>query len=103
MTKRKREIFTVIESKNNWFEASDSITHTAESAEGSTGWLLASDTSSDSITTNDWGVEESGSDHHTEPRAEASQLASDCSQVVADVGLVTEVAANSFIQPKAYT
>ena len=103
MTKRKREIFTVIESINNWFEASDSITHTAEGSEGGAGWFLTSDTSSDSITTNGCGVEEAGSDHHTEPGTEAAQLASDCNQGGADVVLAAEVAANSLNHTKAST
>ena len=72
MTKRKREIFTVIESINNWFEASDSINHKAESSEEGAGWIATKDTPFESTTTIDCGVEEVSSDHHTELGTEAT-------------------------------
>ena len=67
MTKRKRDIFTIIESINNWLEASEPTTNTIEGSEGDTGNLGTIRTSSDSITTNGWVVEGVGPDNNAKP------------------------------------
>ena len=103
MTKRKRDIFTVIESINNWFEASDPTTNTTEDPKGDTGNLGTIGTSSDSITTNGWVVEGAGPDNDAEPWAEAVQLGSNHTHGGTDLGLEAEVAASSILAPEAST
>ena len=103
MTKRKRDIFTIIESINNWLEASEPTTNTIEGSEGDTGNLGTIHTSSDSITTNGWVVEGVGPDNNAKPWTEAVQLASNRNHGGTDLGLKVEVAANSIPEPKVST
>ena len=57
MTKRKRDIFTVIESINNWFEASEPCTNSTADHEGvSSGPEHISDLGT-SIMVNGWAAE----------------------------------------------
>lgn len=50
MTKWKRDIFTVIDSINNWFEASAHNTSPLEDPEGDANHLENSSTSADQVT-----------------------------------------------------
>ena len=102
MTKHKRDIFTVIESINNWFEASEPTTNT-KGSEVAIGNLGTIDTSSDSIMTNGWVVEGVGPDNDAEPWTEAVQLASNRNHRGTDLGLKAEVAASSIPKPKVST
>ena len=75
MTKRKRDIFTVIESINNWFEAIEPNTNTSEGPEGEAVGLGAIGTSSDHITTHSGVAEVAGSDYTEGPWIETVQVA----------------------------
>ena len=74
MTKRKRDIFTIIESINKWFEASESNTNTLEDPEDKTNLLIANNGSSDSLTVNGLSVESSRPAEILIPGAEASHV-----------------------------
>ena len=100
MTKRKRDIFTVIESINNWFEASEPTTNTFEGPEGDTGCLGTIGTSSDHLTTNGWDAEGAGSDNDSEPWTEAAQVAPNHTHEGTGLRPRSEVAASSSPSPK---
>ena len=76
MTKRKRNIFTVIESINNKFEASAHNTSPLEDSEGDANHLVTSSTSSAQLTTNGLAAEISRSADTSEPWAETFYVSS---------------------------
>ena len=76
MTKRKRDIFTVIESINNWFEASEHNTSTSEDPEGNVNHLVANSASSDRLTVNGLSAETSRPADTLVPCAEALHVSS---------------------------
>ena len=67
MTKRKRDIFTVIKSINNWFEASEHNATASEDHEGEVCCHGTIGTSAASVTTNGWTAEGVESGNDTEP------------------------------------
>ena len=67
MTKRKRDIFTVIKSINNWFEASEHNATASEDHEGEISCLGTIGTPAASVTINGWTVEGVESGNDTEP------------------------------------
>ena len=103
MTKRKRDIFTVIESINNWFEAGEPTTHTTEDHEGDNGNRGAIGASSDLATTNGWLEERAFPSNDPKPRPEAFQLASSHTSAIIDPSREAEVAAKSTSTPEVAT
>ena len=86
MTKRKRDIFTVIESINNWFEAGEHCTITSEASEASANHLVTGTTSHDPLTANRLAAEVS------EPWTEAVHVDPNCSHVMTNLNPQSEVA-----------
>ena len=92
MTKRKRDIFTVIESINNWFEANKHDTNTSEDPEGNANHLVASSASSDPVTVNGLNAKISRSADTLELCAEALHVSSHPSCTSTGPGPQSEVA-----------
>ena len=92
MTKRKRDIFTVIESINNWFEASAHNTSPLEDSKGDANHLVTSSASSDQVTANGLAVEISRSANTSEPWAEAFYVSSHSNRSSIGSGPQAEVA-----------
>ena len=92
MTKRKRDIFTVIESINNSFEASEHNTNTSEDPEGNVNHLVVNSVSSDPVTVNGLNAEISRSADTLVPCAEALHVSSHPSCTSIGRGPQSEVA-----------
>lgn len=103
MSKRKRDLCTVIESINTLFEAGEPTAHATEDPEGDTGNRGAIGTSSDFSSTNGWLEERPVPRNDPEPRPEAVQLASIHTHVSTDPSLEAEVAARSTLTPEVAT
>ena len=101
MTKRKRDIFTVIESINNWFEASDPTTNVTEGSEGETSGPRAVGTSSDSIVNHIVAAELTESIPNNGIWAEAAQVVPSHHHEGIKQQPHTEVATSSSFTPRA--
>ena len=101
MTKRKRDIFTVIESINNWFEASEHYTRPAEDHEGASSRLGPISDPTTIVTTNDWAAKCLDSGNDAEPWAEVSHVASNCPSDNNEVRVQSEVVGRLATRPKA--
>ena len=91
MPKRKRDIFTVIESINNWFEASNPDSHSSSAHEGvSSGHETTGDTLTQ-LTVNGWVAE--GQKHGTNDKSATtlSHVAPSCSHSSEGVGRLAEL------------
>ena len=100
MTKQKRNIFTVIESINNWFEASEPTTNTTEGSEGEASSLRVIGTSSDPIKNHSGVVELAGSTSNEGPWTEVAQVAPSQRHEGIERQPQAEVAASSSLSPR---
>ena len=91
MTKRKRDIFTVIDSINNWFEASAHNTSPLQDSEGDADHLVNSSTSADQVPANGLVAEIPRSTNTSEPWAEAFYVPSHSSDSSIGPGPQAEV------------
>ena len=78
MTKRKRDIFIVIESINNWFKANEHYTNPTEDHEGVPSYPEPISDPVGSVTVNDWAAECLEPSNDTEPWDEVNHVASNC-------------------------
>ena len=101
MTKRKRDIFTVIESINNWFEASELNTTTSDGPEGHTNHPITTQGSSNSLTVGDLGAGTSRPADHLGPSAKASHVANSPNGTGIGPGPRPEVAEPLITAPEA--
>ena len=100
MTKRKRDSFTVIESINNWFEASEPTTNVTEGSEGEASSPKVVGTSSDPIANHIVAAELAGSISNEGPWTEAVQVVPNHSHEGIERQPQAEVAASSSLSPR---
>ena len=86
MTKRKRDIFTVIESINNWFEVGEQHASTSEASEAIANHLVTGTPSSDPVTANRLVADVS------EPWTDAVHMDPNCSHINTNPNPHSEVA-----------
>ena len=94
MTKRKRELITIVDSINNWFEAGGSSTQISESPEGEAVGCSSVGTPPVQLT-NQVGAEEVAG-----PRTEVGQVAPSLNYEGTTGGLRSNVAARSPLNPE---
>ena len=100
MTKRKRDIFTVIESINNWFEASEPTTNVIEGSEGEASSPRVIGTSSDPTTNQIVAAELAGSISNEGLWTEAVQVVPNHRHEGIERQSQAEVAASSSLSPR---
>lgn len=76
MTKRKRDVFTVIESINNWFEASENRTTSTADPEGDSSGSEHINNPGANTTVNDWAAASPETVSDAGPWEEAGHMAS---------------------------
>ena len=101
MTKRKRDIFTVIESINNRFEASEHYASPIEDHKGSPSCLGPLNTQATKVTTNGWTAEGLDSGNDAEPWTKDIHVASNYTSDNTDIRTQSEVAVSSATRSKA--